>query len=355
MIKQIAGATTIPKHLAVEKAILDGIRLGRFPKGSRLPPDRELAHRLKVNPLTLQPAMRRLCRQGILERRPRVGTFVRTAVREPNVALLVFNNRHNAFALSPPLFQTMQDEGAPRGHQVRPIHLMRPFPPLDQLRDELHAMRAGAIGLLDFLNTDRDFILQLAELWPCVLLNKGLNGTGLPCVTPDMYAAARLVVDFFASRGRTRVAAGVFNIHHQRHSELAIALEGECLRRGLVADRRLWRESDSFDLQSGEEWLDQLRREAHPPDALAICSGVSREATEAWLRATGMTLGRELDLVHFRIASATARSRSPWPVLAYDDQNASLTAMRLLFDLVEGKVEQSALETIRLPVTLEQP
>ena len=109
------------------------------------------------------------------------------------------------------------------------------------------------------------------------------------------------------------MAAGVFNIRHQRHLELEIALEGECLRRGLVVDRPLWMESDSFEISDGKAWLDRLGQASPRPDAVVIGSGATQEMIAAWLRESGLTSGRELDLVQFRNASNSVRPHSPWP------------------------------------------
>lgn len=119
--ESFAGWGRVPKHLAIERYILNALQDGRYPLGSRLPGDRELAKSLNVNALTLQHAMRRLCQQGVLERRPRVGTFVRIAGCEPNVAILVFNDGRKDSGVSHQLLQEMQDEGQTRGHQVRPF------------------------------------------------------------------------------------------------------------------------------------------------------------------------------------------------------------------------------------------
>jgi DNA-binding LacI/PurR family transcriptional regulator len=52
-------------------------RLGReWPAGSRLPGVREMASQLNVSPATLMLALRELKQQGILDARPRAGTFI---------------------------------------------------------------------------------------------------------------------------------------------------------------------------------------------------------------------------------------------------------------------------------------
>ncbi|MDI3314109.1 MAG: GntR family transcriptional regulator [Mycobacterium sp.] len=56
--------------------IIDGIRAGRFPPGTRLPTVRELAGRLGLAVNTVARAYRELEVAGIVETRGRFGTFV---------------------------------------------------------------------------------------------------------------------------------------------------------------------------------------------------------------------------------------------------------------------------------------
>lgn len=331
------NSTAAPKHLLAEEAIRDAIQTGRYPPASRLPGEIELAKTLQVSTQTLQAALRRLCNQGLLERRPRVGTFVRDGRHAPNIAVLVFNESRIESSLSGALLDDMQAEATARGHSIRPMLLARPYPSLPQLRDELHAMRVGAVGMISFLDTDRDFIAGLSELMPCVLFNKGVAGLSLPFTGLDTFAAARLIVDYVVRRGRKRIAAGVFHMRHQRFTELNVALEAECLRQGLTVDRRLWAEGMSYHLEEGLQWLERLEEAECPPDALVACGNMPPEAIPEWAQRMGIQLGRDADYIPLRMAQSAREARSPWATLSVDDFAACLTGSRMLMDIIEGK------------------
>lgn len=335
-MNRITG-TAAPKHLLVEQAIREAIRTGRYPPASRLPGEIELAKTLEVSPQTVQTALRRLCGQGILDRRHRVGTFVREANHAPNIGLLIFNETRIETGVSGGMLGDMQNEATARGHSVRPLLLARPYPPLDQLREELQAMRVGAVGMINFLDMDRDFIAAISELLPCVLLNKGISGLTLPYTGLDTFAAARLIVDYFVGRGRKRIAAGVFNMRHQRFAELNVALESECMRQGIRVDKQLWAEGVTYDRDQEQRWLDRVHTAGIRPDAFVLCGSLQREVFPAWLTRTGAQLGRELDAVVFRMAPSALQSPVTEPTLAVDDHAACLAAIRMLMDIVEGK------------------
>ena len=66
-------------YLDVKKAILERIRAGRWPPGASLPGEIDLAKEFGCARATVSRAMRELVTDGILERRRKVGTRVRSA------------------------------------------------------------------------------------------------------------------------------------------------------------------------------------------------------------------------------------------------------------------------------------
>lgn len=65
-----------PKYVALAGAIADAISGGRLKTGTRMPPVRDLAWKLKVTPGTVSRAYRRLTEQGVLAAQVGRGTFV---------------------------------------------------------------------------------------------------------------------------------------------------------------------------------------------------------------------------------------------------------------------------------------
>lgn len=81
--------STSPSHQA-EQMILQHILSGEFAEGMRLPNTANLAAQLRIGANSVQQALSRLSTLGYLERRPRLGTIVRSRKRrEMNVMVLV--------------------------------------------------------------------------------------------------------------------------------------------------------------------------------------------------------------------------------------------------------------------------
>ena len=66
----------VPIYRQLEEQVQRGILSGALTKGSKLPPVREVAAQLGVNPMTVSKAYSRLEIEGWLERRRGVGLFV---------------------------------------------------------------------------------------------------------------------------------------------------------------------------------------------------------------------------------------------------------------------------------------
>jgi GntR family transcriptional regulator len=73
---QIDPTSPLPLHAQISQGIILAIARGEFRKGHRLPTVRELAVDLKVNSNTVARVYLDLERQGILETRRGLGTFV---------------------------------------------------------------------------------------------------------------------------------------------------------------------------------------------------------------------------------------------------------------------------------------
>jgi len=78
-----------PLHVQIADSLLARIETGELVAGDRLPSERELSHNLGVNRLTLRRALRALEAQGLITRRPGLGTHVAAPKIERQAARLV--------------------------------------------------------------------------------------------------------------------------------------------------------------------------------------------------------------------------------------------------------------------------
>ncbi len=67
------------RYLQLYRMIIDAIRSGRLPEGTRLPPERRLAELAQVSRVTVRKAVALLVQEGHVDQRHGVGAFVRRA------------------------------------------------------------------------------------------------------------------------------------------------------------------------------------------------------------------------------------------------------------------------------------
>ena len=76
----------VSTYLQLVHQVKQALRLGTLRPGDQLPTAREVVERLAINPNTVLKAYRELEREGLVEGRPGMGTFVRDGVAGPTLA-----------------------------------------------------------------------------------------------------------------------------------------------------------------------------------------------------------------------------------------------------------------------------
>lgn len=76
----------VATYLQLVQQVKHALRLGLVGPGDRLPTAREVVEQTAINPNTVLKAYRELEREGLVEPRPGLGTFVRRSLVTPGVA-----------------------------------------------------------------------------------------------------------------------------------------------------------------------------------------------------------------------------------------------------------------------------
>ena len=85
MILRIDSANSVPIYRQIVEQIKRAIATGALGAGDLLPSLRETAMRLRVNPLTVDKAYKQLEREGLIETRHGLGSFVTAAAESATV------------------------------------------------------------------------------------------------------------------------------------------------------------------------------------------------------------------------------------------------------------------------------
>ena len=83
---RIQRRSGLPTYLQIIQQTKQALRLGVLQPGDRLPTAREVVEATAVNPNTVLKAYRELEREGLVEPRPGLGTFVRMSLSRQDTA-----------------------------------------------------------------------------------------------------------------------------------------------------------------------------------------------------------------------------------------------------------------------------
>lgn len=327
-----------PKYIRVEEVVLDRIRDGRYRPGDRLPTGPELSRELGFAYMTVQHAIGRLVRNGHLERKRGVGTFVCKSVDAPNIVMMVLSLTDvEPGPLARNELAILQRMASAEGREVRGIFLGTPLPSAQKIVEELHALRVGAVGIAGFLNTDLPFIRELSRHVPCVLFNKPLPGANLPYAAPDTSEIARLAVGHFIKRGRKRVGLISVTRDHSLFSELAFAVESELHRNGLTVDKGCWHVDHEFhDYADLAQWVGHVMAGDSRPDAWLVPNPPAAEVVRDHCRRLDIEIGRDVELIELYKAADAKEKACAWPLLAWNYTDVAEAASGMILDILNG-------------------
>ncbi len=101
---------TIPMHQQLSSQIGRAVLSGRLPSGTKLPPSRNLAKKLKVSRTTVVTAFQQLIGEGYLESRVGVGTFVGSHLQKLDLPSSLLQ-RNGRTSVSSPIYNVLSDRG----------------------------------------------------------------------------------------------------------------------------------------------------------------------------------------------------------------------------------------------------
>jgi len=331
----ISEDSSTPKYILAEEAIRKAIADGRYGKGDRLPSERNLAQKFGIAPLTVRQAVDRLVDAGILQRRPRVGTFVSAEPNTRNIALLIFDvPKIEPGTLPDRELETLRSMAAEENRDVRVMVLLSPLPSPEQVMSELRVMGVGAVGFLGFSNNHRDFINTITRTLPGVLFNKSLPGVQLPCAKANYGEAGRIVIDYFVRRGRKNIGMCANRTDHAGFMELAAVAESELHRRGLAVNNDWWYFGDPQREPGGDlAWLKHLLARGPRPEALIVTRGENARVIREELARRGRRLGLDMDVVVPYSGVDPENKSDPCPLIALDYAESSRLGAEMLLKL----------------------
>ncbi|MFT3789380.1 MAG: substrate-binding domain-containing protein [Tepidisphaeraceae bacterium] len=206
----------LPQRLA--KTFRQKIAGGEWPAGERLPTTRELAAEYKVSVNTVQSAFRELAAAGLVERRPRIGGFVRgrsdgATARKANTIGVIGPYTEAGYTADPSnswayrIIRGCDRELSPHGYHVTIFSYNAEDPDAGKhVLERIEQASDTLAGVLCFINPVlKNFVDELDQrniAW--VAVNRPRENASQNFVAHDSFSAARLVARCYAKMGFER-------------------------------------------------------------------------------------------------------------------------------------------------------
>jgi DNA-binding LacI/PurR family transcriptional regulator len=200
----------VPLYMQVYESLLGKIRDGTYASGSLLPPERELSASFKVDRLTVRRSLEMLVNEGLIEKKPGLGTWVCSPPPHPSsstpsgtIAFVLPKSANLIDRITEPcisdLFYCIQNELALLGFQLI-------YTTVD--RNEAlpaHLVNSGVAGIL--------FVSQIPERHLEEARNLGLPSVVVnyadqyfPSIIPDREAGSYAAVGYLIELGHRKIS-----------------------------------------------------------------------------------------------------------------------------------------------------
>lgn len=338
--------------------VLSGLRQllksGVLGPGEAFLTDSEAVERYGVSRITVRRAFSQLEADGLIERIPGKGTFVRGAEEGRRGLIVYIGASIGSVGIEPILVKGVDDTMSERGYNLVTCHLNHsPERARAYLR---HIGRMGADGVVftpmlaeHAANVEVLDYLRERHI-PFVLVDRPMPEapTGSGCVHPDHYEGGRLAGEHLADLGHDRIAyLGI--TPPDRCGALSLRIKGfqDALReRGIAIVQPF------FDITRPTEVpvaLCKWRQESDPPTAVFLENDLLFPPLAEAASSLGVSIPGDLSVVGFDDLpqSQVGRAITTVNVPLY---NEGQLAASLLMDMIEGKPAPN--REILLPVAL---
>lgn len=364
-------STEIPLYQQIATFLRDQIATQGLSPGAKLPTDQELAIMLGISRGTATSALRMLAQEGLIERSPKLGTFVSSHVASPYVA------RHTPHTinivrvislllprtddvLSIGILRGVQAACRSRNYNVLSAHAQEN---IYEQEHEIHRMieaKVAGLIILPLASTTKDKGINILEAnngqskTPFVLIDRYLPGFETNYVGSDHFGGSFVATEHLILLGHKTIAFVLDDSLMRSPTSIYERIEGyrAALRlHKLEPKDELIYEPDlsvvKSDLSRAYEPFFEVRGRATA--AVAVNDSIAASLLQAAERLK-VKVPLEFAVVGFDNSPFASQLTVPLTTVAQSFEEIGLKSAHLLIDQIEGKV--SGTKRITLPMTL---
>ena len=334
MVKQTNRAV----HLAT--TLRDAIRRGDFPPNTAIPSERQLGETYGVSRTTVRSALQVLEEQGIAQRVPGSGTYVRSVpavhVVRNTIGLIVPTLTNPYYG---ELVEAIEQEVTAQGYdlllgrssytsQEEGAYLLR------------YADNTAVKGVLIVPNPEDppyDAYRYLMASKPLVLVSRPLSEVRTDAVYTDTLEGGRRLVQHLIGLGHRQIAyvRGTPPVRDSHHDGYLLGLR----EAGIAVDPGLFVSHEMGHELAGEEGTRELLRRGHPFTAIFARSDFTAVGVLRALSAVGLTVPDDIAVVGLGNTRLSAHLQPRLTTIDQYVREMGRLAVQLLLDRIEGRFD----------------
>ncbi len=354
---------TAPQYVQIYEALKDKILSGGYGSGEMLPFERELCQHYAAQRITVRHALDLLSKDGLIKKRPGVGSFVADAPMAPgsreqaqrpesrNKVLFIMTRnlndvRSNSNAYNSQLFFTMERACRSRGLSL----FFLPILSVEELRPHIENDPPACALLVS--HTPEEISLYLMDAHVPVIAINSID-RHVVSIMPDNFSGIALVMEDLFSMGHTKIGYIGGSEHYVNAKERYLAYRVAYWLKNLPLDER-WIKMADWTFRGGKEAMQELLALPEPerPTAVMCASDMMGFGTYEAIQSAGLTIGRDISVTGF---DNVPMCDYVLPHLCTVDvclEQMTNVAMEHLLAAAEGKINASGPYVVRIPVNL---
>ncbi len=354
---------TAPQYVQIYEALKDKILSGGYGSGEMLPFERELCQHYAAQRITVRHALDLLAKDGLIKKRPGVGSFVADAPMAPgsreqaqrpesrNKVLFIMTRnlndvRNNSNAYNSQLFFTMERACRSRGLSL----FFLPILSTEELRPHIENDPPACALLVSHTPEEISRYLKDANV-PVIAVNS--IDRHVVSIMPDNFSGIALVMEELFSMGHTKIGFIGGSEHYVNAKERYLAFRVAYWLKNLPLDER-WIKMADWTFRGGKEAMQELLALSAPerPTAVMCASDMMGFGTYEAIQSAGLTIGRDISVTGF---DNVPMCDYVLPHLCTVDvclEQMTNVAMEHLLAAAGGKINASGPYVVRIPVNL---
>jgi DNA-binding LacI/PurR family transcriptional regulator len=336
----------VPLYVQLHQRLARRIRQGHLAPGGSFPSERELVQTFGVSAITARRVMAELVREGLIERRNGVGTFVRAVAPPKRIALLILEFKEapqpghrmiaSAFGelvggVAQAAWESGTDLALAYIHHAQQLAAWLERASVERSVDGLLVRAAGDI-------TEEEVALLDATGLPYVLVKRRVPGHRAPCVVADERQAVRLSMHHLLALGHRRIGFVGSTQSTVIYEERLRGYHDALSSKGLAFDPELVAPAPDFSADSGREAARALlcMAPAARPSALMVASDSMAIGAYEAAAESDLTIPSDLSIASVDDISEARALQPPLTTARTSHVEFGLRSTRLLLRVIDA-------------------